>query len=339
MIAGMNPQPDDPRLASAADAPVTVCNEEIFLKHQETSLHDKPISVFLNIGKENLSGLALELFEHTSSIPCAVSLLLGVMGGMFDLDRIVVCSYDAGFGANQAVSQWSSEGTRKYHGNIENVSSKDFSVFADSLDGDGVLAYGSADVEEAGEGLRRLLCLIPGESFSAYCCVTVENNAHTGRILYVSGDAKRVWDDGDKHILYDVTKIIAAHMSIENANSASRAKSEFLSRISHEIRTPMNAILGMTNIAMDSVGNPERLTDSLQKIDFSAKHLLSLINDVLEMSRIESGKLLLEQSPFSLDDFLQGMDTLMRMPLENKGKKITGTPGSPATSTGSGRCW
>lgn len=75
-----------------------------------------------------------------------------------------------------------------------------------------------------------------------------------------------------------------------SAKNASRAKSEFLSRMSHEIRTPMNGIIGMTAVARMSLDNREMLIDSLNKIDLSSSYLLSLINDILDMSRIESGK-------------------------------------------------
>lgn len=101
-----------------------------------------------------------------------------------------------------------------------------------------------------------------------------------------------------------------AKMALDLAENASRAKSEFLSRISHEIRTPMNGITGMTAIARRFVDDPERMTDCLNKIDLSAGYLLSLLNDVLDMSRIESGKIQLDEQPFDLTELLnriQGM--------------------------------
>lgn len=88
-----------------------------------------------------------------------------------------------------------------------------------------------------------------------------------------------------------------AMLSAERANAA---KSEFLSRMSHEIRTPLNAVIGMTTIAAASVHSPEKVEDCLTKINFSSKHLLMLINDVLDMSKIESDKMALQQEPFDL---------------------------------------
>ena len=78
--------------------------------------------------------------------------------------------------------------------------------------------------------------------------------------------------------------------ALEEAKSASRAKSEFLSNMSHDIRTPINGIMGMLEIARRSIGNPERMEDCLNKIQGAAGHLMALINDVLDMAKLESGK-------------------------------------------------
>lgn len=93
----------------------------------------------------------------------------------------------------------------------------------------------------------------------------------------------------------------------EKAQEASRAKSEFLSNMSHDIRTPMNAIVGMTAIATSNSDKPDIVQDCLHKITLSSKHLLGLINDVLDMSKIESGKLTLTMEEISLRDTMQGI--------------------------------
>lgn len=93
----------------------------------------------------------------------------------------------------------------------------------------------------------------------------------------------------------------------EEAQEASRAKSEFLSNMSHDIRTPMNAIVGMTAIATSNSDKPDVVQDCLRKITLSSKHLLGLINDVLDMSKIESGKLTLTVEEISLRDTMQGI--------------------------------
>lgn len=89
-------------------------------------------------------------------------------------------------------------------------------------------------------------------------------------------------------------------VAAEEAQSASRAKSEFLSHMSHDIRTPINGIMGMTEIAQKNITDPEWVQDCLNKISNSSRHLLSLINDVLDMSRIESGKVTINAAPMNM---------------------------------------
>ena len=100
--------------------------------------------------------------------------------------------------------------------------------------------------------------------------------------------------------------------ALAQAEQASAAKSEFLSRMSHEIRTPMNAILGMTALAAQQLDDPAAVADCLSKVEVSGRFLLSLINDILDMSRIESGKVILREEPFLFSQLLRGVDAICR---------------------------
>ncbi len=101
---------------------------------------------------------------------------------------------------------------------------------------------------------------------------------------------------------------------------ANKAKSEFLSSMSHDIRTPMNAIIGMTEIALKNIDDHERTEECLQKIKLSSKHLLGLINDVLDMSKIESGKMTLNAAPMSLRDAMDDIVNIIRTQVKDKGQ-------------------
>ena len=100
---------------------------------------------------------------------------------------------------------------------------------------------------------------------------------------------------------------MALQAACEAAEAANKAKTDFLSNMSHDIRTPMNGIIGMTAIAAAHIDDKERLQDSLQKITQASKHLLSLINEVLDMSKIESGKVNLVEEEFNLSDLIDNL--------------------------------
>ncbi|WP_302962077.1 ATP-binding protein [uncultured Adlercreutzia sp.] len=110
----------------------------------------------------------------------------------------------------------------------------------------------------------------------------------------------------------EVKKRALLEEALQAANKANAAKSAFLSNMSHDIRTPMNAIVGFTTLASSRIDQPERVREYLDKIQSSSTHLLSLINDILDMSRIESGKVALDEQPCSLIDLLEDLNSIIQ---------------------------
>ena len=111
---------------------------------------------------------------------------------------------------------------------------------------------------------------------------------------------------------------VALERALEMAKSASKAKTMFLNNMSHDIRTPMNAIIGYTELATMHIGNKEQVRNFLGKIELSSNHLLSLINDVLDMSRIESGKLSLNEKPEHLPEIIHTLKDIVQADINAK---------------------
>ena len=161
----------------------------------------------------------------------------------------------------------------------------------------------------------------------------------------ISVDGKESWEsvrfagvrhpeDRDDHVVHNVSacftdvdaetrQSLAARQELSDAlnaaEEASRAKTAFLSNMSHEIRTPMNAIIGLDNIALNEPELPEKVRGHLEKIGGSARHLLGIINDILDMSRIESGRMIIKNDEFSFSGVLEQVNTIISGQCRDKG--------------------
>ena len=111
--------------------------------------------------------------------------------------------------------------------------------------------------------------------------------------------------------------------ALQTAENANKAKTDFLSNMSHDIRTPMNAIIGITSLIRHDAGNKAKVIEYADKIDISSQHLLGIINDVLDMSKIEAGKTVFKYSDFSILDFIQELDTIFHTQIYEKQQTLT----------------
>ena len=131
---------------------------------------------------------------------------------------------------------------------------------------------------------------------------------------YVSAHAEAI-RDLNRQLAFSQQELKAA---LSDANHANQAKTVFLNNMSHDIRTPMNAIIGFTSLAQNHIDDKQQVDDYLKKIMISSQHLLSLINDVLDMSRIESGKITIYESPMILSNLLHDLQTMTQPAIDDK---------------------
>ena len=143
----------------------------------------------------------------------------------------------------------------------------------------------------------------------------------TGFINEVQGAKKCIVDLSDRTGEHQTT--LAVEAALEVAEKASKAKTDFLSNMSHDIRTPMNAIIGITTLMKNELHQPEKLADHLDKLETSGRLLLSIINDILDMSRIESGKTTLSVEPMHLSQQLDQLSTMIRAQASEKAQTFT----------------
>lgn len=276
---------------------------------------DEITSIYYDIN-ENIVTLAFNLFEMTHDVTGAVPVLLGKIGRRFTLKRILVLDTDVDFFTSSASYQWCARGVQRSSMELRHHSEQDFKdVVARLGDGCSCLRIDFQTEPTISEVVR------VGKDDSALFIPMFDNGIAIGGVCFM-GAHGRIFTEEECTALEEIVKIMSAHIGKSKHDLASKAKSEFLSRMSHEIRTPMNAIMGMAHIAINSEGVPVRVEDCLKKIDSSAKYLLSLINDILDMSRIESGKLVLDNLPFSLKTTIADIIVLIQAQSDEKEIKL-----------------
>lgn len=175
------------------------------------------------------------------------------------------------------------------------------------------LAYVGPILERDGECVLYCTCLENGEKRHKKLRFSYYDRARNIWLLTRTDVTEVGVEKRQKELLKD---------ALEAATLANRAKSEFLSRMSHDIRTPMNAIIGMTAIAEAHLHQPERVEDCLGKITTASKLLLGLINEVLDMSKIESGSIVLSEEELSLPDLVQGVVAMVQPAIKSKRQRF-----------------
>lgn len=265
---------------------------------------------------EDIVAFAFSILEQTKDIRSAINLLLGKIGRQLSLNKISIIENDTNFLCNIVTYEWVAK--KEYHDSIckYTISQEELERWQSCFDQEGLFVmeddlrdqFSNAVTLEENEPRKR------NQLFSAI----YEEGQFKGSVVFEHSDALYMWPKEMRTKLKEVSKIISTHITKANADIASKAKTEFLSRMSHEIRTPMNAIMGMTSIAQSVIGDDKKVAECLAKISTSTQYLLSLINDVLDMSRIESGSMSVCQEAFQLEKLVSEIVVLMSPQAENK---------------------
>lgn len=190
-----------------------------------------------------------------------------------------------------------------------------------------LLNDGRAFVEYLSEHDRDKMALCMKQEDQNYWNYSITcKNSQDGRDYMLSVQTYRIMETGGHQfitVLTDETEDLRVQKELQNAllaaEKANKAKSEFLSRMSHEIRTPLNGVVGMTIVAMQNLDKKQKVLDSLKKITVSSKQLLVLINDVLDMSKIESGKIEIRKDSFDFRLFIETLTNVIYGQAREKG--------------------
>ena len=263
--------------------------------------------ISLDYGEDvGLVSIALNLFGKGANFPAQMTLMLRKIGRYYQAEAVLVSVLREDFSANYLEYQWRADGESPA-GNVRKYREEDREAFRGWLGQEEVKWFSGED--SALELLQCFLGVAPGQYGAAL--PMYDNGSYMGNICILGLGQEQALDSERHQNLAELGRVIQSQMNQQQYDIASKAKSEFLSRMSHEIRTPMNGIIGMTEIALQQGQSQERIMDCLQKIQSSSGYLLGLINDILDMSKIESGKMKLEADDFDIYDMLDTIKELV----------------------------
>lgn len=255
------------------------------------------------ISQLGLSSLALNLLDRRFSVAAALDLLVGKLRERFTLDNLIIASFDEDYLASTIRYSWKA---------LEGVDEKTCVVHMTLADCEALQeragSYALRPLSRAHEILPHILL---GEQPCGFAFAMVENGKYSGSIFLIGLPDSVLDVEEDKKTLREICSIIQNRLAQEHLDQSAQAKSDFLARMSHEIRTPMNGIIGMTDIALQEGQSPERVRDCLEKVSTSSRYLLGLLNDILDMSKIESGKMELVEKPFDLRATIEALHPVL----------------------------
>lgn len=261
----------------------------------------------------SLSSLALNLFDRGADFTAQMMLLIRKIGRFYQTDDVLVSMLRADFNTSYLEYQWHRDG-RNAEESVRKYSEEEKKVFFEWMGQDDVRRFSEED-----SGQKVIRCFLGVTQGQQGVVLPMYDNGNYMGNICICGIPSRFLEESEAvQELSELGRVIQGKLNQRQHDIASKAKSEFLSRMSHEIRTPMNGIIGMTAIALQQDQGKERVTDCLQKIQTSSNYLLGLINDILDMSKIESGKMKLEACNFNMPDMLDAIRELMAPQVEAK---------------------
>lgn len=252
----------------------------------------------------SLSSLALNLFDKDGQIGVVLDFLAIKLKEKYEFDNIIITKFNMEYLSNILSYHW--HDTKK-HGKWEGIvhcTDAQYLKFIENNEMQKVLTY---DENEKNNPV-----------FGAFVFGThglifhmMDGGQYSGSIILIGGDTKLLNEENEQKCLDEISAILQNRINIQRHDLSAQAKSEFLARMSHEIRTPMNGIIGMTEIALKQGQTEEKRVECLKKIESSSNYLLGLLNDILDMSKIESGKMKLVYGSYNLREILDDIKILM----------------------------
>lgn len=255
-----------------------------------------------------LSSIALNLFDRDGDTSVVLDILALKLQEKYHLTDIVITHFNGEYMVNNLLYCWKTWEKKDGWDGMVHCSEKQYQHFVETQEMQQFLTSGESIWKEP-----LIQPFASGRNDIVFHMT--DNGQYSGSIVFRDIDQDVLEKKEECKCLEEISAIIQNRLNLERHDLSAKAKSDFLARMSHEIRTPMNGIIGMTEIALKDGQTEERRIDCLRKIEYSSEYLLGLINDILDMSKIESGKMRLIEEKCNLMEMIQGLRPLLEAKL------------------------
>lgn len=255
-----------------------------------------------------LSSIALNLFDRDGDTSVVLDILALKLQEKYHLTDIVITHFNGEYMVNNLLYCWKTWEKKDGWDGMVHCSEKQYQHFVETQEMQQLLTSGESIWKEP-----LIQPFASGRNDIVFHMT--DNGQYSGSIVFREIDQDVLEKKEECKCLEEISAIIQNRLNLERHDLSAKAKSDFLARMSHEIRTPMNGIIGMTEIALKDGQTEERRIDCLRKIEYSSEYLLGLINDILDMSKIESGKMRLIEEKCNLMEMIQGLRPLLEAKL------------------------
>ena len=255
-----------------------------------------------------LSSIALNLFDRDGDTSVVLDILALKLQEKYHLTDIVITHFNGEYMVNNLLYCWKTWEKKDGWDGMVHCSEKQYQHFVETQEMQQLLTSGESIWKEP-----LIQPFASGRNDIVFHMT--DNGQYSGSIVFRDIDQDVLEKKEECKCLEEISAIIQNRLNLERHDLSAKAKSDFLARMSHEIRTPTNGIIGMTEIALKDGQTEERRIDCLRKIEYSSEYLLGLINDILDMSKIESGKMRLIEEKCNLMEMIQGLRPLLEAKL------------------------